>query len=244
MQDSKHPIITTEYMEPREWIPPTPPTNNEGATTNSAVAACNPPPEILADPLQPSKILLHSWLLYTPEAPVLDLRGKKVTSTLNLADIFHELHLCSTDSDPQEESSSNGRRKRQKKPTNLNKQLSDSDTSDDEPINPKSKTLVEERHNATIQGLALATQAVLSHTCAQANPAVACRPNCTKTIKKLTKEAHFCWKHKMSMHPMCRQCMITTIDVMTRGHKSTWYSLKKWQSNLKIICLIILFMEF
>ena len=32
-----------------------------------------------------------------------------------------------------------------KKPTNLNKQLSDSDTSDDEPINPKLKSSVEER---------------------------------------------------------------------------------------------------
>ena len=101
-------------MEPREWILPTPPTNNEIPTSNSAAAASKPPPEIPADPLQPGKIQLHSWQLYTSEAPVLDLRGKKVTSTLDLADTFYELHLCSTDSDPQEESSSNGRRKRQK----------------------------------------------------------------------------------------------------------------------------------
>ena len=101
-------------MEPREWILPTPPTNNEVATTNSAAAGCNPPPEIPADPLQPGKTRLHSWQLYTPEAAVLDLRGKKVTSTLDLADTFHELCLCSTHSDSQEESSSNGRRKRQR----------------------------------------------------------------------------------------------------------------------------------
>ena len=56
--------------------------------------------------------------------------------------------------------------------TNLNKQLSDSDTSDDEPINPKLKTSVEERQCGTIPGLVLATQAALSHTCAQANPTV------------------------------------------------------------------------
>ena len=125
--------------------------------------------------------------MYTPEATVLDLRGKKVTSTLDLADAFHELHLCCTDSDHQEESSSNGRRK-DRKPINLNKQLSDSDTSDDKPINPKLKTSVEERHYGTIPGLVLATQAALSHTCAQANPNVECGPSCTKTIKKLTKE--------------------------------------------------------
>ena len=44
-----------------------------------------------------------------------------------------------------------------KKPTNLNKQLSDSDSLDDEPINPKLKTSVEERHYGTIPGWALVT---------------------------------------------------------------------------------------
>ena len=72
--------------------------------------------------------------------------------------------------------------------TNLNKQLSDSDTLDDKPINPKLKTSVEERQYGTIPGSALATQAALSHTCAQANPTVECRPSHTKTIKTLTKQ--------------------------------------------------------
>ena len=73
-------------------------------------------------------------------------------------------------------------------PTNPNKQLSDSDTSDDEPINPKLKTLVEERHYGTIPGLALATQAALSHICAKANPTVKQGPSYTKRVQKLTKE--------------------------------------------------------
>ena len=72
--------------------------------------------------------------------------------------------------------------------TNLNKQLSDSDTSDEEPINPKLKTSVEERQYGTIPGTVLATQTALSHTCAQENPTVEHRPSHTKTIKKLTKE--------------------------------------------------------
>ena len=74
------------------------------------------------------------------------------------------------------------------KPTNPNKQLSDSDTSDGKPINPKLKTSVEERHCGTIPGLALATQAALSHSRAQANPTVEEGPSHTKRVKKLTKE--------------------------------------------------------
>ena len=117
-QDSKDPIITTDFyltnVETREWILPTPLTNNETATSNIAAAASNSTPKIPADPLQPGEIRLHSWQLYTPEAPVLYLGGKKVTSTLDSADTFHELCLCPTDDDQQEESPPNGRRKSQK----------------------------------------------------------------------------------------------------------------------------------
>ena len=74
------------------------------------------------------------------------------------------------------------------KPTNLNNQLSDSDTSDDEPINPILKTSVEERHYGTIPGSVLATQAALSHSWAQVNPMVERGPIHTKRIKKLSKE--------------------------------------------------------
>ena len=60
MQDGKDPIITRDFyltnVEPREGILPTPPTNNEVATSKSAAAASNPPPEIPVDPLQPGKI--------------------------------------------------------------------------------------------------------------------------------------------------------------------------------------------
>ena len=105
-QDGEDPIITTDFyltnVEPREWILPTPLTNNETATANAAAAANNSTPEIPADPLQPGEIRLHSWQLCTPEAPVLDLKGKKVVSTLDLADVFHELHLCPTDNNQHE----------------------------------------------------------------------------------------------------------------------------------------------
>ena len=58
----------------------------------------------------------------------------------------------------------------------------------DEPINPKLKTSVEERQYGTIPGSVLATKAALSHTHAQANSTVEHRPSHTKTIKKLTNE--------------------------------------------------------
>ena len=59
-QDGKDPIITTDFyltnVEPREWILPTPSTNNKVAASNAAAAASNPPPEIPADPLQLGKM--------------------------------------------------------------------------------------------------------------------------------------------------------------------------------------------
>ena len=70
----------------------------------------------------------------------------------------------------------------------LNKQLSDSDTLDEEPINPILKTSVEERHYGTIPSSALATQAALSHSRAQANPTVGRGPGRKVRVKKLPNE--------------------------------------------------------
>ena len=114
-QEGKDPIITTDFyltnVEPREWILLTPATNNKTTTSTAAAAASNFTPEILPDPVQPGEIRLQSWMLYTPQAPVLDLRGQNITSTLDLRDTFHQLHLCPTEDDQQRESSPNGRRK-------------------------------------------------------------------------------------------------------------------------------------
>ena len=74
------------------------------------------------------------------------------------------------------------------KPKNPTKQLSDTDTSDEEQINPVLKTSEEERHYGTIPSSALATQIVLSHSRAQANPTVERGPSCKVRIKKLHKE--------------------------------------------------------
>ena len=115
IQQGKDPILTTGFyltnVEPREWILPTPLTNNKTTISTTAAAASNFIPDITPDPVQPGEIRLHSWMLYTPQTPVLDLRGQNLTSTLDLRDAFHQLHLCPTEDETQGEPSTNGRRK-------------------------------------------------------------------------------------------------------------------------------------
>ena len=98
-------------MEPKLWILPTPPTNNNTTTSSAAAAASNFTPEIQPDPVQPGEIRLHSWMLHTQQAPVLDLRDQNITFTLDLRDTFHQLCLCPTEDEIQGEPSTNGRRK-------------------------------------------------------------------------------------------------------------------------------------
>ena len=75
-----------------------------------------------------------------------------------------------------------------KKPKSPNKQLSDSDTSDEEQINPIFKTSEEEQHYGTIPGSALATKIALSHSRGQANPTVERGPSRKVRVQKLPKE--------------------------------------------------------
>ena len=75
-----------------------------------------------------------------------------------------------------------------KKTKSPSKQLSESDTSDKEQINPVLKTSEEERYYGTIPSSPLATQKVLSHSRAQANPTVERGPSHKVRVKKLPKE--------------------------------------------------------
>ena len=59
-----------------------------------------------------------------------------------------------------------------KSPKSLTQDLSDSDTSEKEQVNPMHRTSEEERHYRTIHGSALATQIALSHSRVQTNPTV------------------------------------------------------------------------
>ena len=74
------------------------------------------------------------------------------------------------------------------RPNSQSKYLSDSD-SDDNEINPRLKTSIEEKQYNTIPGSAIATQIALSHSRAQMNPTMERGPPRQKTkIKKPSTE--------------------------------------------------------
>ena len=75
-----------------------------------------------------------------------------------------------------------------KSPKSPTKQLSDSDTSEEEQVNPVLRTSKEERNYSTIHGSALATQIALSHSRAQTNPTVERGLSCKVRIKKLPQD--------------------------------------------------------
>ena len=61
------------------------------------------------DPLQPGEIHLHLWMLYTSQAPVLDLTGEHIKTKEDIEAAFHALNLCSQE---EEELKSDGRKER------------------------------------------------------------------------------------------------------------------------------------
>ena len=94
--------------------PPSPPSNKDTPKPSGTAAADKFTPVIEPDPVQPREIRLHSWMLYTPQVPVLDLREEMITSTLDLRDAFHQLCLCPEEDETHPEQCPNGRRKSKK----------------------------------------------------------------------------------------------------------------------------------
>ena len=70
--------------------------------------------------------------------------------------------------------------KKEKEPISQSKYLSDSDSSNDNEINPRLKTSLEERQYNTIPGSAIATHLALSYSRAQVNPTIERGPPCQK----------------------------------------------------------------
>ena len=61
------------------------------------------------DPLQPGEVCLHLWMLYTSQAPVLDLTREHIKTQEDIEAAFHALDLCSQE---EEEQTSDGRKER------------------------------------------------------------------------------------------------------------------------------------
>ena len=70
---------------------------------------------------------------------------------------------------------------KEKEQLNQSKSLPHSDSSDDNEVNPRFKTSVEERKYNTIPGSATATRIALSYSRAQADPTVERGPPCQKS---------------------------------------------------------------
>ena len=68
--------------------------NNNTPNANQAEAA--DPTFFAADPLQPWEVCLHSWILNTPQAPILDLTGTHIKTKEDIEAAFHALNLCTS----------------------------------------------------------------------------------------------------------------------------------------------------
>ena len=100
-QEGKPSIYTTDFYftnkAPSDIAVPAPGLNNTTPTGDKAATV--DPTLFNPDPLQPGKICLHSWTLYTPQAPVLDLTDTVIKSTKDFVQAFRELNLCSKEKD-------------------------------------------------------------------------------------------------------------------------------------------------
>ena len=83
-------------------------TNNNSPDTDQAEAA--DAAFFAADPLQPGEVCPHSWMLYTPQAPILNLTGEHIKTKEEMEAAFHSLNLCTHD-----EQKSDGHKAKQSK---------------------------------------------------------------------------------------------------------------------------------
>ena len=91
-QEGKTSIYTTDFYFtnklPSNIVVPSPSKNNTMPTGDQAAAA--DPTLFDTNPLQLGEICLHSWMLYTSQAPVLDLTGKDIKSKKDIEATFQK----------------------------------------------------------------------------------------------------------------------------------------------------------
>ena len=93
-QEGKTSVYTTNFYFTNKLpsnIAVRPQGKNNNITTADQVAAADPT-LFDTDYLQPGEICLHSWMLYTSQAPVLDLTGEHVKTKEDIEATFHALH--------------------------------------------------------------------------------------------------------------------------------------------------------
>ena len=180
-QEGKNSICTTNFYfrnkSPSNIVVVPLSQNNTTPTGDKAAAADHTVFD--TDPLQPGEIHLHSWMLCTSQAPILDLTGEDIKSMKDIDHAFHTLKTMKIYLMAE----------KKQEPINSSKSLTDSDTSDDTEVNPTLRTSVGERKYDTIPGSVIATRIALSHSMAQANLMVERGRLLQKAkIKKLPKD--------------------------------------------------------
>ena len=109
-QEGKASVYTTDFYFtnklPSNIAVQSPAENNTMPTGDQAAAA--DPTLFDTDPLQPGDICLHLWILYTSQAPVLDLTAEHINTKEDIEAAFHILNLCPQEEE--EEEKSNGRK--------------------------------------------------------------------------------------------------------------------------------------
>ena len=110
-QEGKASVYTTDFYFANKLpsnIAVWPPGENNTTPTADQAAAADPT-LFDTDPLQPREIHLHSWMLYTSQAPVLNLTGEHIKTKEDIEAAFHALNLCPQE---EEEQKSDGRKER------------------------------------------------------------------------------------------------------------------------------------
>ena len=110
-QEGKVSVYTTDFYFTNKLpsnITVWPPGENNNMPTADQAAAADPT-LFDADPLQPREIRLHSWMLYTSQAHVLDITGEHIKTKEDIEATFHALHLCPQE---EEEQKSDGKKER------------------------------------------------------------------------------------------------------------------------------------
>ena len=109
-REGKASVYTTDFYFtnklPSNITVQSPGENNTTPTRDQAAAA--DPTLFGTDLLQPREIHLHSGMLYTSQAPVLDLTGEHIKTKEDIEAAFHALNLCPQEEE--EEEKSNGRK--------------------------------------------------------------------------------------------------------------------------------------
>ena len=96
-------------------------------------------------------------MLYTSQAPVLDLTREHIKTKEDIEAAFHSLNAH------KKRKNRSLMAEKKEEPVSQSKSLTDSDSSDDNEVNPRLKTSVEERQYNTIPGSAIATHIALSY---------------------------------------------------------------------------------